>query len=84
MKGNVAVIVVRCNKDTVWGERLVDARLANLEDARALGETKRAPGMCVIVRPTYNETDDAGKRFYREWRSFNGEPFKECRWSAFT
>lgn len=35
--------------------------------------------LCVIVRPNYGETDEKG-RFFREWRSFDGEPLKEIRW----
>lgn len=36
--------------------------------------------LCVIVRPNYNETDDQGRRFFREWRSFNGSTLEEVRW----
>lgn len=64
------------------GERLSDSRHPSLEEAQACGETLRAKGVCVIVRPTYNETDRNG-RFFREWRSFDGAEFIECRWPEF-
>lgn len=43
-------------------------------------------GHCVIVRPRYNETEDVeidgvvvAKPFFREWRSFDAQPFTEVR-----
>lgn len=49
----------------------------------ALREGKKfvGPGLAVIVRPNYNELVGVnGERHgYREWRSFNGEAFEECR-----
>lgn len=34
----------------------------------------------VIIRPNFNEVDENGRNFYREWRSFGGENFHETRW----
>lgn len=36
---------------------------------------------CVILRPNYNEKNDKGEVFFREWRCFHGEGFKEVRWN---
>lgn len=41
----------------------------------------RAVDKCIIFRPLFNETEPTtGRRFFREWRSFDGGSFKECRW----
>jgi len=77
---NISVIVSACTPNgNTYGERLFDERYPTLEAARAQGESKSALGMSVIIRPNYNERDAKGD-YFREWRSFNGEPFKECRW----
>lgn len=78
---NVSVIVTKCAGGTIFGERLVDERFPNVDEAKALGNTKIAAGMSVLVRPNYNETDADGT-FYREWRSFNGEDFREVRFGT--
>jgi len=51
-------------------------KIPNVEEGRRFGDMYREKGVCVIVRPNYNEKDDKGT-FYREWRSFNGEELKE-------
>ena len=77
----IQLIVVKCaGNNQVYGDRLVDAPFTSLVVAKSLGEMARMEGWCCIIRPAYNEEDEKG-RFFREWRSFNGEPFKECRWS---
>lgn len=80
----VNVIVVKCagvdDNCRSYGDRLVDATYDTVEEATAQADPHRRQGVSVIVRPTYNESDDKG-RFFREWRSFHGEAFKECRWS---
>ena len=77
---HVCVIVSKCIGDRIYGDRLVDEKLSSVEDAKALGEKHRAAGQSVVVRPNYNEEDSDG-RFFREWRSFDGTPFKECRFA---
>lgn len=57
----------------------LEANYPTVEQARLVADMYVGEGKSVIVRPTYNETDADGS-FFREWRSFNGEPFKECRW----
>ena len=47
-----------------------------------VANSSRKAGISVLLRPHYNETDEEGKRFYREWRSFDGGEFKEVRFSA--
>lgn len=74
----VSVIVSKCVDDRIFGDRLIDTSFPSVGRARVIGNQYRAKGACVILRPNYNETDADG-RFFREWRSFNGEPFKEVR-----
>ncbi len=76
------VIVVRCTPDrkAVYGDRVVtwkcpDARLAL---SNAINEA--ATGVCVIIRPNFNERDVDGSVYFREWRCFNNGPFVECKW----
>jgi len=84
MHTQVAVIVSKCVWDRhaecwrVW-ERVSEETYPTLDEAVAVGESKRAEKLSVLIRPTYNEEDVQG-RFFREWRSFNGEHFKEVRW----
>lgn len=85
MAKEVAVIVSPCVKGTpegegrIYGERLVDKTFPTVEEALKQGGLYRTLGQSVVVRPRYNEKDEKGS-YFREWRSFNGEPFKECRW----
>lgn len=85
MGTKVSLIVSPCVKGTaqgegrIFGERLVDRSMDTVEEATRLGHLYRVVGQSVVVRPNYNEEDEKGK-FFREWRSFNGEPFRECRW----
>ncbi len=62
------------------GVRTFYERYETVDEAWTFGETQIANGFVVIVRPNYNEKDASGS-FFREWRSFNGKPFKECRWA---
>lgn len=85
-KQNVAVIVVKCTPNngesrSTYGDRLVDKAFGSVPDAINFVERERhqRQGNCVIIRPNYNEEDSRG-RYFREWRSFNGEQFRECRW----
>lgn len=87
----ITVIVCQCTPDgKTYGETCLIATCQTLDGAMTLGEKERTldrrekgsyGGICVIVRPNYNETDDSG-RFFREWRSFNSLPFKESRWKC--
>ncbi len=78
MANTVSVIVSRYANNRVY-DRVLDVTTQNIDTAFAIGKDNARDGMSVIVRPNYNETDSKG-RFFREWRSFNGESFKECRW----
>lgn len=85
MGTKVSLLVSPCVKGTapgegrIFGERLVDRKMDTVEEATRLGHLYRVVGQSVVVRPNYNEEDEKGK-FFREWRSFNGEPFREVRW----
>ena len=83
MSTNVKVIVSKCVGEgddvRVYGERLFEGNYPTVEEATSQADKFRDKGVSVLVRPTYNERDDKG-RFFREWRSFHGEAFKECRW----
>lgn len=58
-----------------------ETRHDNIVEAAKEASTLVADGIAVIIRPTYNEVDEStGGRFFREWRSFNGAKFQECRW----
>jgi hypothetical protein len=83
-KKTVSVIVVLCSADnnSIFGSRLIDTAFDTLSWAQDQAEDLKGTGVCVIIRPNYNERYDDGKQFFREWRSFNGEDFKECRWST--
>ncbi len=52
----------------------------NVGDALTAAFGKCGPGLCVIIRPCYNEETSEGKKFFREWRSFDGAHFNEARW----
>lgn len=80
MNYTISVIVSKCEGDWIYGERLVDTTfpLSSWEDACLLGESHRAPGMSVVIRPNYNEEED-GVKFFREWRSMHGVVFQEVR-----
>lgn len=76
----ISVIASKCTGSgdslRVYGDRERDAtfRESDKDAAFDFGNSLRAEGMSVIVRPNYNHDDGLG---YDEWRSFNGEPFKE-------
>lgn len=81
---NLTATVVRINwsakESRAWGEHEFNQTYESLEEARQVAEGMRAEGKCIILRPNYNEKDVDGE-FFREWRSFDGEKFKECRFS---
>lgn len=64
----------------VYGDRLVDETFTDMDAAKSLADSKLGKGLSVILRPNYNETDENGKRYFREWRSFDGEALREVRW----
>lgn len=45
-------------------------------EAMLYGNKAVVKGVCVIVRPNYNETDINGS-FYREWRGIDGATLAE-------
>ncbi len=86
MKTTIEVIVVRCNSDgsRSHGDRLRELSYYTLDVAMYAARQFLAAGLCVIVRPTYNEIDAQGNRYFREWRSFNGEALREIKFEAFS
>lgn len=84
-KIDIVVIVSRCIWNAqektwqIWGERLFAEHCDSLDKAKEIGESKRAKGMSVLIRPNFNEYDEKGK-YFREWRSFDDAEFKEARW----
>lgn len=76
----VQLIVSKCVGDRVYGNRLVDETYDSVEEATKQAETHLRANVSVIVRPNYNETNDKGERYFREWRSFHGEPLREVSW----
>lgn len=90
MAETVTVIVSKCvsnvpaNENRVYGDRLVDKTFDGKDvdgEARKLAESNLANQRAVILRPNYNEVDEHGNRYFREWRSFNGEPLREVKFS---
>jgi len=84
MYQHTTVIVSACffdQRNQTWrtSNRLSEESYASLEEAMTSGQNQVGEKRSVIVRPSYNEEDEKG-RYYREWRSFNGSPFEECRW----
>ena len=89
---NISLIISKCVKSwdplletyasyRSYGEAK-EVKFDSLEEAMKKARTKIAEGMSVLVRPNYNENEDDGeKRFFREWRSFNGGELKEIRFS---
>lgn len=82
MNTRVEVIVSKCEYSRINGtwvayDNVFRKTYPNLAEAFIVGESKKAKGYSATVRPTYNETDEEGRRFYREWCSFDGEGFKE-------
>lgn len=54
-------------------------RFDSIIDAAMLAGKNIGQNRSVIIRPTFNERDENGG-FFREWRSFDGKAFQECRW----
>jgi len=71
------VIVAACNRagSTTFGDNKVRVMIPDLPSAHSLAMTHKVMGNAVIIRPNFNEDG-----FYREWRSFNGKAWQECRW----
>lgn len=85
MNNTITVIVSKCytNREGVqcaYGDRIVDESFSDVAQATSRARKETREGVSVIVRPNYNEKDADGE-FFREWRSFNGEPLKEVRFS---
>lgn len=80
MNKKVHLIVSKCvgsgDKIRTYGECILDITYDTAEEAMAEGKKHQDKGVGVLVRPNYNEGDGT---WYREWRSFHGEPFKEVR-----
>jgi hypothetical protein len=74
----VSVIVSRYANGHAY-DKLQNLTCSGLKDAMYEADKLRTHGVSVIVRPNYNETDAEG-RYFREWRSLDGTPFKECKW----
>lgn len=55
---------------------------SNLVQASIEAQKHVGSGKAIIIRPNYNEYAEDGKVFYREWRSFNGNPFQEVRFES--
>lgn len=54
---------------------------SNFGFAKSVAEGMVAKGFVVILRPLANEYDrKKKKKFFREWRSFDGESLREIRW----
>ena len=84
MKKTVQVIINKCFWNYGWridGDRLFDEVFSTFAEAWVVGTKQVAEKMNVIVRPNYNEHDERGT-YFREWRSFNGENFKEVRFDT--
>ena len=81
MSFTVEVIVNKYDADSecVYNIPFFRKEFSSIDAAMTVGESEKSFGISVIVRPNYNEADDKGP-FFREWRSINGEPFKECLW----
>lgn len=77
-KNVVSVIVSKCAGNRIYGDRIVDKSFTTIDEAKSFADQFRDDGKSVIVRPCYNEHDSEG-RYFREWRSFNGETFREIR-----
>lgn len=78
MNQTVIVCVSRCNEAGTHAYQSVSRSTYNtLPFAKLVGDMKRAPGLSVLVRPNYNETDENGMLYYREWLSMNGGPWVE-------
>jgi hypothetical protein len=73
----ISVIASPCNDEgRIHGDRLCDAmfKAENVAAASELANSLRKKGVSVILRPNYN---DENGRSFREYRSFNGEDFRE-------
>lgn len=75
--GQIEVIASRYKAGMICSNRQFEGYFLSKKQAEEAGNIWRNEGYSVILRPNYNELDGEGKRFFREWRSFNGEPFKE-------
>lgn len=71
------VIIIGCDESgrTTWGHSS-RSFFPDLPSAHARAMPCRKHGTAVIIRPNFNEVE-----FFREWRSFNGNPWEERRWT---
>lgn len=70
---------IRMPEKMIWATTGEHYREDFLDEEEAKKKAVPEKGKCVILRPRFNEEDEKG-RFFREWRSFDGEPLKEVRW----
>lgn len=79
----IAVLVANWNKkdERLTVSDLAEGRIRFSDPLGALAYAlaQRTNGKAVIIRPSFNETDEHGS-FFREWRSFDGGKFAEIRW----
>lgn len=78
---NVELIVSMYDPQSrsIYGENIVRQKMS-LGDTLSCSRLHVGKDKAVIIRPSYNEKLEDGQSFFREWRSFNGEMFQECRW----
>lgn len=75
-KRGFEVIVSRCDSAGLTaGDNILRQLIPDLPTAHQAGMPHKAKGKVVILRPNFNENG-----LFREWRSFNGNPWQECRW----
>ena len=74
------VLVSDYVKDRVVMRSQIRVIFPDLPTAAMVARTHKRIGSAIIIRPNFNEQDERGK-FFREWRSFDGEAWRECRWN---
>lgn len=83
MSNNIRVAILPCQRASACSHRTVGEGThtfhTDLGDVDSQALSHRAPGICVLIRPNFNEKNDRGD-FYREWRSFDGGTFTEIHW----
>jgi hypothetical protein len=76
----ISVFVADCNEDGSNPFTHLMKNFTDVDKACEFAIGKLGKRKCIILRPNANEHDENGKRFFREWRSVNGEDLKEFRW----
>lgn len=71
----VEIIVMAWDKDSgkSYGVRLSHDVIMSEEKAQVIAGDFCKPGLCVVVRPKYNDDNDLS---FHEFQSFDGGPFK--------